>query len=130
MPLQIPTPDELVELFRDEIVIRQAEIDVEYASLVEGRGDLAWSNPYPGVETSASPGGPTLMRVTFRRLIGDGAYDEIDRIRHELRQLKNDIRAATPSDSQVEFIAPRMTHVDHPEGLEVICYTHGIVRTS
>ena len=129
MPLDTPTPDGVLELFRDEIVPREAEIDAEFAGLVEGQGPAAWSSPYPGVETLGSPGGPILMRVTYRRLI-DGASDEGDRIRHELRELWNDIRAAIPSESQVEFIAPRRTHVDRPDGLEVICYTHGIVRTS
>ena len=130
MPLETPTPDGVLELFRDEIVPREAEIDAEFTGLVEDEGPAApWANPYPGVETLGSPEGPMLMRVTYRRLI-DGAFDEGDRIRHELRDLWNDIRAAIPSESQVEFIAPRRTHVDRPDGLEVICYTHGIVRTA
>ena len=45
------------------------------------------------------------MRVTYKRIL-DGTFDEADRIRHELRQLRNDIRAAIDSASQVEF-APR-----------------------
>jgi hypothetical protein len=69
------------------------------------------------------------MRVTFKVLLDSGASNEADRIRHELRRLRNDIRAAVPSECQVEFVSPRMTHVDHPDGIEIICYTHGIVRT-
>ena len=40
MPLETPTPDGVLELFRDEIVIREAEIDEAYreiASLMEVR---------------------------------------------------------------------------------------------
>jgi hypothetical protein len=69
-----------------------------------------------------------LMRVTFKGLLNDGASNESDRIRHELRQLRNDIRAAIHSECQVEFVSPRMTHVDRPDGIEIICYTYGIVR--
>jgi hypothetical protein len=74
------------------------------------------------------PGKPTLMRVTYARTIDGGRSDEEDRIRHELRQLVNDIRAAISSESQVEFVGPRLTHVDRPEALEILCHTHGIVR--
>ena len=129
MPLETPTPDGVLELFRDEIVPREANIDREFDEAVKEPGDATWDNPFPGVETLNPPGGPMLMRVTYRRLI-DGAFEEGDRIRHELRQLWNDIRAAIPSEAQAEFVPPRMTHVDRPEGLEVICYTHGIVRAS
>jgi len=129
VPLETPTPDGVLERFRDEIVPREADIDAEFAEAVNHQGGAAWANPYPGVETLGPPGGPMLMRVTYRRLI-DGSSDEGDRIRHELRELWNDIRAAAPSESQVEFIPPRRTHVDRPGGLEVICYTHGIVRAS
>jgi len=130
VPLEIPTPDGVLELFRDEIVVREAEIDREYGAIVKARSGVAWDRPYPGVETLATPGGPMLMRVSFRRLINVGASNEAVRIRHDLRQLRNDIRAAIPSESQVVFIPPRMTHVDHPDGIEIICYTHGIVRAS
>jgi hypothetical protein len=129
VPLDIPTPDGVLELFRDEIVVRQAELEGEYGELARAQGRDAWDHPFPGIETLALPGGQTLMRVTFRRLLNSGASNEADRIRHELRQLRNDIRAAIPSECQVEFDAPGMTHVDHPDGIEVICYTHGIVRT-
>ncbi len=128
MPFETPTPDGVLELFRDEIVIREAEIDEAYAEIAATHGGGAWENPFPGVETLQTPGGPALMRVTYRRIL-DGTFDEADRIRHELRQLRNDIRAAIASESQFELIAPRLSHVDRPEGLEVICYTHGIVRT-
>jgi len=128
VPLNTPTPDGVLELFRDEIVPREAEIDAEYAGVVEAQGGVAWDNPYPGVETLDLPGQPRLMRVSYRRLI-DGAFDEGDRIRHELRNLWNDIRAAAGSESQAEFVAPRVTHVDRPAGLEILCYTHGVVRT-
>ena len=128
MPLETPTPDGVLELFRDEIVIREAEIDEAYGKIARTHGGEAWDNPFPGVETLATPEGPTLMRVTYKRII-DGSFDEMDRIRHELRQLRNDIRAAIASESQFEFTPPRLSHVDRPEGLEVICYTHGIVRT-
>ena len=130
MPLEIPTPDGVLELFRDEIVVREAEIDGEYRGLVDAQGGTPWEAPFPGVETLALPGGPMLVRVTFKMLLNDGAANEGDRLRHELRQLRNDIRAATPSDTAVELIAPRMTHVDRPEGIEILCYTHGIARTS
>jgi len=53
---------------------------------------------------------------------------ELFRDEHELRQLGNDIRAAIPSESQAEFVGPRLTHADRPEGLEILCHTHGIVR--
>jgi hypothetical protein len=129
VPLETPTPDGVLELFRDEIVPREADIDQEYDRVVMAHGAAAWESPFPGVETFTAPGGPTLMRVTYRRLL-DGAYDEGDRIGHELRRLWNDIRAAIPSESQAEFVSPRLTHVDRPDGLEVICYTHGIVRGS
>ena len=129
MPLATPNPDGVLELFRDEIVPREADIGREFDEAVTDQGDATWDHPFPGVETLTSPGGPMLMRVTFRRLL-DGAFDEGDRIRHELRQLWNDIRAAIPSDAQAEFIPPRMTHVDRPEGLEVICYTQGVVRAA
>lgn len=129
MPLEIPTPDGVLELFRDEIVVRQAGIDGECGEIARAQGGVAWDNPYPGIETLASPDGPTLMRVTFKVLLNAGASHEADRIRHELRRLRNDIRAAIPSECQVEFDAPGMTHVDHPDGIEVICSTHGIVRT-
>ncbi len=127
MPLETPTPDGVLELFRDEIVIREAEIDEAYRELAASHGGESWDNPFPGVETLGTPEGPTLMRVTYKRII-DGAFDEADRIRHDLRQLRNDIRAAIPSESQFEFVSPRLSHVDRPEGLEVICYTHGFVR--
>ncbi len=127
MPLETPTPDGVLELFRDEIVIREAEIDESYNEIATSHGGEAWGNPFPGVETLETPEGPTLMRVTYRRII-DGTYDEKDRIRHELRQLRNDIRAAIASESQFDLVTPKLSHVDRPEGLEVICYTHGIVR--
>lgn len=129
MPLQIPTPDGVLELFRDEIVVREAEVDGEYGAIAKAQAGATWDRPFPGIETLASPGGPTLMRVTFKLLLNEGAASEADRIRHELRQLRNDIRAAIPSGCQVEFDAPRMTHVDHPDGIEIICFTHGVVRT-
>jgi hypothetical protein len=129
MPLETPTPDGVLELFRDEIVTREAEIDEAYGEIAASRGGEAWDNPFPGVETLHTPGGPTLMRVTYRRII-DGTFDEADRIRHELRNLRNDIRAAIASESQFEFAPPKLSHVDRPEGLEVICYTFGVVRTS
>jgi len=129
VPLKTPTPDGVLELFRDEIVPRQADVDGEFAEAIGSLDNPAWERPYPGVETLTSPDGPTLMRVIYRRLI-DGAADEGDRIRHELRNLWNDIRAAIPSNSQAEFIPPSMTHVDRPDGLEVTCSTHGIVRAS
>ena len=128
MPLETPTPDGVLELFRDEIVIREAEIDEEYREATTTHGGQAWDNPFPGVETLETPGGPTLMRITYRRTL-DGSFDEMDRIRHELRQLRNDIRATIASESQFEFVAPKLSHVDRREGLEVICYTYGIVRT-
>jgi hypothetical protein len=128
VPLETPTPDGVLELFRDEIVVRPAEIDPEYSDLADGRDVAEWQHPFPGVETLPTPDGPTLMRVTFKRLFDRGGFDEGDRIRHELRELWNDIRASIPSNAQVEFVGPRLSHVDHPEGLEVICYTHGIVR--
>ncbi len=128
MPLETPTPDGVLELFRDEIVIRESEIDEAYNAIATTHGGEAWAIPFPGVETLAIPGGPTLMRVTYKRII-DGSFDEKDRIRHELRQLKNDIRAAIASESQFEFVSPKHSHVDRPEGLEVICYTYGMVRT-
>jgi hypothetical protein len=128
VPLETPTPDGVLELFRDEIVFRPAEIDREYADLADGRIEAEWQHPFPGVEILPRPDGPTLMRVTFKRLIDGGGFDEGDRIRHELRELWNDIRASISSNAQVEFVGPRLSHVDHPEGLEVICYTHGIVR--
>ena len=129
VPLETPTPDGVLELFRDEIVPREAEIDAEFDRVVKDQGGRSWETPYPGVETLSTAGRPTAMRVTYRRLI-DGSSDEGDRVRHELRRLWNDIRAATPSDSQAEFVPPRMTHVDRPDGLEVVCYTHGLVRPS
>jgi hypothetical protein len=129
VPLQAPTPDDLLGLFRDEIVVREAEIDAEYAEIVADQGSIAWASPYPGVETLELPGKPRLVRVTFRRRLGGGGGDESDRVRHELRQLRNDVRAAVAPDGQVEFIRPRLTHVDRPDGLDVICYTHGIART-
>ena len=49
------------------------------------------------------------MRVTFRRLLNSGASNEADRIRHELRRLRNDIRAAIPSGAQVEFASVNAT---------------------
>lgn len=128
MPLETPTPDGVLELFRDEIIPRPAEIEAEFEQLATAQPETAWERPYPGVETLKSPGRPTLMRVAFKRTIQKGGYDEGDRIRHELRELWNDIRAAIPSKSQVEFGEPRLTHVDHPDGLEVMCHTHGIVR--
>lgn len=128
MPLETPTPDEVLALFRDEIVIREAEIDEAYGEIAASHGGEAWESPFPGVETLQTPGGPTLMRVTYKRVL-DGSFDEADRIRLELRQLRNDIRAAIASESQFEFISPKLSHVDRPEGLEVICYTHGLVRT-
>jgi hypothetical protein len=109
MPLETPTPDGVLELFRDEIVIREAEIDEAYGEIAASRGAEAWDNPFPGVEFLRMPDGPSLMRVTYRRLL-DGSHDEADRIRHELRA--------------------KLSHVDRPEGLEVICYTYGVVRTS
>jgi hypothetical protein len=69
------------------------------------------------------------MRVTFKVLLNAGASDEADRIRHKLRRLRNDVRAAIPSECQVEFDSPGVTHVDHPYGIEVICLTNGLVRT-
>ncbi|MEJ7636439.1 MAG: hypothetical protein WKF75_00225 [Singulisphaera sp.] len=45
------------------------------------------------------------MRVTYKRII-DGSFDETDRIRHELRQLRNDIRAAITSESQLNSSPP------------------------
>lgn len=129
MPLETPTPDGVLELFRDEIVPREAEADGEYDRLMKSLGVVSWDTPFPGVETLETAGGPTLMRVTYKRLVG-GSFDEGDRIRHELRRLWNDVRAATPSDSQAEFLPPEMTHVDRPEGLEVICTAHGVVRPS
>lgn len=129
MPLETPTPDGVLELFRDEIVPREADPAEGLEDLVRGRAGSEWDHPFPGVEMLAVPGGPTLMRVTYRRLL-DGSADEGDRIRHELRQLWNDIRAAIPSDGQAVFVSPSMTHVDRPEGLEVICSTHGVVRAS
>lgn len=128
MPLDTPTPDGVLELFRDEIVPREADVDAEFAEAVGRQGGAAWESPFPGVETLATPGGPTLMRVTYRRLIRRGGYEEGDRIRHELRNLWNDVRASIPPQSQAEFVAPRRTHVDRPDGLEVLCDTHGIVR--
>ncbi len=128
MPLETPTPDGVLELFRDEIVIRETELDEAYRELSTSQGGQTWGNPFPGVETLETPGGPTLMRVTYKRILA-GAFDEKDRIRHELRQLRNDIRAAITSEFQFEFVSPKLSHVDRPEGLEVICYTHGIVRT-
>lgn len=130
MPLQIPTPDGVLELFRDEIVVREAEIEAEYAGIVGARGGAEWDNPFPGVETLATPGGPTLMRVAFRLTLNPSGSNEADRVRHELRQLWNDVRAAIPSESQVEFVAPAITHVDRPGGVEITCHTHGIVRGS
>jgi hypothetical protein len=127
--LQAPTPDDLIELFRDEIVVREAEIDAEYAEIVADQGSIAWACPHPGVETLQLPGKPALVRVAFRRRLGAGGHDESDRVRHELRQLRNDVRAAVHPDCQVEFIRPGLTHVDQPDGLDVICYTHGIVRS-
>lgn len=129
MPLETPTPDGVLELFRDEIVPRQADLGAEYDAIARDHGGAAWTNPFPGVEMLTSPAGPSLLRVTYKRRI-DGAYDEGDRIRHELRQLWNDLRAAIPSQAQAELVTPGMTHVDHPDGLEVICYTQGIVRAS
>jgi len=129
MPLETPTPDDLLGLFRDEIVVREAEIDSEYAAIVQDQGSAAWARLFPGVEVLQLPGKPALVRVTFRRRLGPGGHEESDRVRHELRQLRNDVRAAIPPDCQVEFIRPRLTHVDQPDGLDVICYTHGIVRT-
>ena len=129
MPLETPTPDGVLELFRDEIVPREADVGGEYDQTLKAQGSAAWDNPFPGVETMTSPGGPTLMRVAYRRLI-DGSADEGDRIRRELRQLWNDIRASISPDAQAEFVPPRLTHVDRPDGLEVVCYTHGVVRAS
>ena len=129
MPLEIPTPDGVLELFRDEIVVRQVENDGECGAIAKAQGGAAWDRPYPGVETLTPPGGPGLMRVTYRVLLNTGSANEGDRIRHELRQLRNDIRAAIPSDCQVEFDSPGMTHVDRPDGIEIQCYTQGIVRT-
>jgi hypothetical protein len=129
VPLGIPTPDGVLELFRHEIVVREAEIGGKCGEIARAQGRVAWDNPFPGVETLASPGGSRLMRVTFKVLLNNGASNESDRIRHELRRLRNDIRAAIPSESQVEFDSPRMTHVDHPDGIEINCYTYGIVRT-
>jgi hypothetical protein len=129
VPLDIPTPDGVLELFRDEIVVRQSEIDGQSGEMARAQGGAAWDHPFPGVEMLASPGGPTLIRVTFKVLLDNGASNASDRIRHELRQLRNDIRAAIPSECQVEFDSPGMTHVDHPDGVEIICYTHGVVRT-
>ncbi len=127
MPLETPTPDGVLELFRDEIVPREADIDAEFNDLVRSQPGASWANPFPGIETLSVPDSPALMRVSYKRLLS-GSHDEGDRIRHELRQLWNDIRAAIPSEAQVEFVSPRITHVDRPEGLEVVCYTHGIVR--
>src|SRR4051812_631146 len=129
MPLETPTPDGVLELFRDEIVIREAEIDEVYGEIAASRGGGAWDNPFPGVETLQIPGVPTLMRVTYRRIL-DGTFDEADRIRHELREVRNNIRAAIASETQFEFAPPKLSHVDRPEGLEVICYTYGVVRSS
>ena len=103
MPLETPNPDGVLELFRDEIVPREADIGREFDEAVSDQGDATWDNPFPGIETLTSPGRPMLMRVTYRRLL-DGAFDEGDRIRHELRRLWNDIRAAIPSQSQAEFL--------------------------
>ena len=130
MPLQTPTPDEILELFRNEVVVREGAIEDEYQALLRGEGSPAWARPYPGVETLATAAGPTLMLVTYRRLLGRGAYEEADRIRHELRDLSNDVRAALPDNAQVEFARPGFSHVDRPEGLELLCVAHGIVRTS
>ena len=130
MPIEIPTPDGVLEIFRDEIVVREAELDAEYAEIVNALEGEGWERPFPGIETLAAPVGPKLLRVTFKTRLDHGASNEADRLRHELRALRNDIRASIPSDSQVEFIAPRMTHIDHPDGIEILCYTHGIVRTS
>lgn len=130
MPLDIPTPDGLLELFRDEIVVREAEIEDEYARAVAAEGGVGWENPFPGVETRTTTDGPTLMRVAFRIVLNPGAINETDRVRHELRELWNDIRAAVPPESQVEFVSPGITHVDRPEGVEITCHTHGIVRES
>ena len=129
MPLETPTPDGVLELFRDEIVIREAEIDEAYGEIAASEGGNSWDNPFPGVEILRTPGGPTMIRVTYRRVI-DGSFDEADRIRHELRNLRNDIRAAIASESQFECAPPKLSHVDRSEGLEVICYTYGVVRTS
>src|SRR4051794_16874258 len=113
MPLDTPTPDGVLELFRDEITPREADVGGEYDEAALAGNEVAWASPFPGVETLTLPGGPTLMRVTYKRVIR-GAYDEGDRVRHELRQLRNDVRAATPSDAQAEFMRPRLTHVDRP----------------
>ena len=128
MPLETPTPDGVLELFRDEIVPREVEIDAsEFEGLVNARPGATWDRPFPGVETLSASGRPALVRVTYKRTL-TGAFDEGDRIRHELRDLWNDVRAAIPSEAQAEFAPPRMTHVDRPEGLEVICYAQGVVR--
>jgi hypothetical protein len=129
MPLDNPTPEGVLDLFRDEVTPREAEIGPEFDELAAGLPAEGWARPFPGVEMIRSPDGPTLLRVTYRRLLA-GGYDEVDRIRHELRELVNDIRAATPSSSQAEFCPPGMTHVDRREGLEVICNSRGIIRAS
>ena len=36
MPLETPTPDGVLELFRDEIVIREAQIDEAYGEMKKG----------------------------------------------------------------------------------------------
>ncbi|WZO97770.1 hypothetical protein EP7_004821 [Isosphaeraceae bacterium EP7] len=129
MPLDNPTPNGVLDLFRDEVTPREAEIGPEFDRLSAGLPAEGWAMPFPGIELIQVPDGPTLIRVTYRRLLA-GGFDEVDRIRHELRELVNDIRAATPSSSQAEFCPPAMTHVDHAEGLEVICLARGIIRAS
>ncbi|MEJ7636438.1 MAG: hypothetical protein WKF75_00220 [Singulisphaera sp.] len=56
MPLEIPTPDGVLELFRDEIVIREAEIDEAYGEIATSHAGEAWQTPFPGVETLETPG--------------------------------------------------------------------------
>src|SRR4051812_41015405 len=102
MPLETPTPDGALELFRDEIVIRAAEIDEAYGAIATSHGGEAWDARFPGAETLGTPGGPTLMRGAYERSL-DGTFDETDRVRHEFRQLRNDIRASIAWEAQFEF---------------------------
>jgi len=48
-PLDIPRPDSVHELFHDEIVVREAEIDGEYREIAEVQVGVAWDNPLLGV---------------------------------------------------------------------------------
>ena len=57
MPLETPTPDGVLELFRDEIVIREAEIDEAYGEIAASQEVRHGTTPSPASRPSRRPGG-------------------------------------------------------------------------